>query len=102
MQATGLRLSGQAGLYAHFMLQAHAWMRRGALAGWLIPSEFMDVNYGRELKAYLLRQVTLLRIHRFDPSEGQFDDALVSSSVLWFRNQRPALDTRWSSATAAH
>lgn len=102
MQATGLQLSGQAGLYAHFVLQTHAWMRRGALAGWLIPSEFMDVNYGRELKAYLLRQVTLLRVHRFDPSEGQFDDALVSSSVLWFRNQRPALDMRWSSVTAAH
>ncbi len=89
MQATGLQLSGQAGLSVHFLLQAHAWMRRGALAGWLIPSEFIDVNYGRELKAYLLRQVTLLRIHRFDPREPQFDDALVSSSVLWFRNQRP-------------
>jgi adenine-specific DNA-methyltransferase len=90
MQATGLALSGLAGLYAHFMLLAHAWMSRGALAGWLIPSEFMDVNYGRELKAYLLREVTLLRIHRFDPTERQFDDALVSSSVLWFRNERPA------------
>ena len=90
MQATGLHLSGQAGLYAHFVLLTHAWMSRGALAGWLIPSEFMDVNYGRELKAYLLRQVTLVRIHRFDPSERQFDDALVSSSVLWFRNERPA------------
>jgi adenine-specific DNA-methyltransferase len=89
MQATGLHLSGQAGLYAHFVLLTHAWMSRGALAGWLIPSEFMDVNYGRELKAYLLRQVTLVRIHRFDPSEGQFDDALVSSAVVWFRNQRP-------------
>ncbi len=89
MQATGLQLSGQAGLYAHFMLLTHTWMRRGALAGWLIPSEFMDVNYGRVLKAYLLRQVTLLRVHRFDPTERQFDDALVSSSVLWFRNLRP-------------
>lgn len=90
MHATGVQLNGQAGLYAHFVLLAHAWMSRGALAGWLIPSEFMDVNYGRQLKTYLLRQVTLLRIHRFDPTERQFDDALVSSSVLWFRNERPS------------
>ena len=90
MRVTGLRLSGQAGLYAHFVVLTHAWMRRGALAGWLLPSEFMDVNYGRELKAYLMRQVTLLRIHRFDPTERQFNDALVSSCVLWFRNERPS------------
>jgi adenine-specific DNA-methyltransferase len=89
MLATGRRLSGQAGLYAHFITLGHAWMRGGALAGWLVPSEFMDVNYGQELKRYLLRQVKLLRIHRFDPTELQFGDALVSSAVVWFRNERP-------------
>src|ERR1700686_2416159 len=90
MLATGLRLSGQAGLYAHFITLGHAWMSTGALAGWLVPSEFMDVNYGRELKRYLLREVTLLRIHRFDPTALQFGDALVSSAIVWFRNQPPA------------
>jgi len=33
--------------------------------------------------------VTLLRIHRFDPLEVQFSDALVSSSILWLRNEMP-------------
>jgi adenine-specific DNA-methyltransferase len=89
LRVTGLRLSGRAGLYAHFLTLGHAWMSAGALAGWLIPSEFMDVNYGREIKAYLLSQITLLRIHRFDPCEAQFDDALVSSAVLWLRNEPP-------------
>src|ERR1700722_6567220 len=70
--ATGVRLSGLAGLYAHFITVAHPWMSEDAIAGWLIPSEFMDVNYGRELKHYLLHTVTLLRIHRFDPTEVQF------------------------------
>ncbi len=65
-------------------------MSEGGIAGWLIPSEFMDVNYGRELKQYLLRAVTLLRIHRFDPTEIQFSDALVSSAIVWLRNQKPA------------
>ncbi len=78
--ATGVRLSGLAGLYAHFITLAHPWMSEDAIAGWLIPSEFMDVNYGRELKHYLLHTVTLLRIHRFDPTEVQFTDALVSSA----------------------
>lgn len=85
MRASGMRLSGLAGLYCYFLGLAHDWLADDGLAGWLIPSEFMDVNYGREVKRYLLDQVTLLRLHRFDPHEAQFDDALVSSAVVWFR-----------------
>ena len=59
------------------------------LALWLIPSEFMDVNYGTAVKRYLLEKVTLLRIHRSDPKEVQFEDALVSSAVVCFRNSPP-------------
>lgn len=86
---TGIRLSELAGLYCYFLCIAHKWMAQDALAGWLIPSEFMDVNYGQQIKKYLLHQVTLLRIHRFDPQETQFRDALVSSAVVWFKKAKP-------------
>ena len=59
------------------------------MAGWLVPSEFMDVNYGLSVKRYLLDKVTLLHIHRFDPNDVQFGDALVSSAVVWFRKESP-------------
>jgi hypothetical protein len=91
-QASGMKISGLAGLYCHFLGLAHAWMTEGGVAGWLIPSEFMDVNYGDAVKRYLLDRVTLLHIHRFDPNDVQFADALVSSAVVWFRNQRPLAD----------
>jgi len=86
---TGIKLSGLAGLYCHFLLLSHSWMSSNAISGWLIPSEFMDVNYGSALKKYLLDDVTLLHIHRFDPLEGQFADALVSSAIVWFKNTPP-------------
>jgi len=86
----GIKPSGYSGLYCYFLMLSHNWMTKGALAGWLIPSEFMDVNYGRQVKEYLLNQVTLLRIHRFSPSEVQFNDALVSSAVVWFKNCIPS------------
>ncbi len=92
MGVTGCKLSGLAGLYVHFLLQAHAWMAPGAISGWLIPSEFMDVNYGREVKRYLLNKVTLLQIHRFSPDDVQFADALVSSAIVWIKNEAPAPD----------
>lgn len=84
-EASDMKLSGLAGLYCHFLGLSHAWMAEGGIAGWLIPSEFMDVNYGKAVKHYLLNKVTLLHIHRFDPNDTQFADALVSSAIVWFR-----------------
>ena len=94
LRATGLELSGLSGLYCYFLLAAHEWMSQSGLACWLIPSEFMDVNYGSKIKEYLLNQVTLLRVHRFAPNELQFDDVLVSTSVVWLRNKRTIYDHR--------
>ena len=88
--SSGIQMAGLAGLYCYFLGLSHAWMEPDGIAGWLIPSEFMDVNYGVPVKRYLLNQVELIRIHRFDPNEPQFGDALVSSAVVWFRKRKPA------------
>jgi hypothetical protein len=85
----GVPVGGLAGLYCYFLALAHLWMRTGAIACWLIPSEFMTVKYGYAVKRYLLNRVTLVRIHRFDPHDVQFDDVLVSSAVVFFRNAPP-------------
>src|SRR5438105_1843267 len=92
--SAGVKLSGLSGLYCYFLCISHRWMAPGAVAGWLIPSEFMDVNYGREAKRYLLDRVTLLRVHRFDPEDTQFRDAYVSSAIVWLRNIPPSDDTK--------
>lgn len=92
IEATGTQLSGLAGLYCYFLLVAHEWMAKDGLACWLIPSEFMDVNYGGKVKEYLLNQVTLLRVHRFSPDDLQFTNVLVSTSVIWIRNTQSICD----------
>jgi adenine-specific DNA-methyltransferase len=90
--ATGLKLSGLAGLYCYFLLISHEWLAENGFAAWLIPSEFMDVNYGGTVKQYLIEKVSLLRIHRFSPAEVQFDDALVSSAIVIFEKRKPEVD----------
>lgn len=82
-------MNGLSGLYTYFMVLSKAWMTKNGIGVWLIPSEFMDVNYGRKVKDFLTSQVTLLRIHRFNPDEAQFEDALVSSAVVFFKNAVP-------------
>jgi len=94
LQACGIKLNGLSGFYCYFLGLSHEWMASDGIAGWLIPSEFMDVNYGAAVKRYLLDQVTLLHIHRFDPNDVQFGDALVSSTVVWLINRKPPLDHR--------
>ncbi|MGH9717658.1 MAG: Eco57I restriction-modification methylase domain-containing protein [Candidatus Acidiferrales bacterium] len=90
----GHGISGLTGLYGYFLLLADAWASEEAVCIWLIPTEFMDVNYGAALKEYLRTKVTLLKVHRFDAEDIQFDDALVSSSIVCFRKSPPLTDHR--------
>ena len=103
-QSLHLPISGLAGLYCYFLLLCHDWMEEAGLAVWLIPSEFMDVNYGATLRRYLTESVTLLHIHRFCPTDAQFTDALVSSAVVVFRKSLPQQDhaVRFSFAGPIH
>lgn len=90
---TGIKVSGLAGLYVYFMMLSHKVLAEGAVSAWLIPTEFMDVNYGAALRQYLTTNVELIKIHRFDPHDAQFEDALVSSAVVVFRNRRPSVES---------
>ena len=94
LQRTGIKVSGLSGLYVYFLLLATTWMEKGGIAAWLIPSEFMDVNYGAALRDFLSKHITLLRIHRFDPADVQFNDALVTSAIVVFENTPPPDDHR--------
>ena len=85
----GVDINGLAGLYCYFIILAHQWLVKDGIGAWLVPSEFMDVNYGTALKSYLTDRVTLLHVHRFDPNDLQFKDALVSSTVVIFQNSKP-------------
>ncbi|MBR1400955.1 MAG: Eco57I restriction-modification methylase domain-containing protein [Prevotella sp.] len=92
LRKTGIRISGLAGLYCYFMMLSSVWLKEGGVSCWLVPSEFMDVNYGGAVKRYLLNHVELLHIHRFKADDLQFADALVSSCIVVYRNNKPVGD----------
>ena len=85
----GFKVNGLAGLYVYFILIAHKFLSEKGLGVWLIPSEFFDVNYGEVLRKYFTQKVELLFVHKFDPKDLQFCDALVSSSLIIFRKSLP-------------
>lgn len=93
-ELTGLSVSGLAGLYVYFVLLSSLWVEKDGLCGWLIPSEFMEVEYGKALKHFLLNNVDLIAIHRYPTNTSKFEDALVSSCVVWFKNSSPSSDRK--------
>lgn len=85
----GVKMSALAGLYCYFMLLSTPWLAEGGVSCWLVPAEFLDVNYGVAVKQFLTSRVRLLRVHRFAADSVQFDDTLVSSCVVVFQNLPP-------------
>lgn len=85
----GIEISGLAGLYCYFMILSSLWLKEEGISVWLVPSEFMDVNYGEALRQFLTTKVELISIHKFEADDLQFSDALVSSCVVIFKNKKP-------------
>ncbi len=83
-----VNISGLAGLHIYFVILSTQWLKDDGYSCWLIPSEFLSVNYGIEFKRFLLNHVDLISIHSYDNSDVQFNDALVSSTILVFRKSK--------------
>jgi hypothetical protein len=87
---TGKRINARAGQYVYFLLLCHQWMKLEAAAVWLIPSEFMQTVYGSAIRGYLTEKVELVRVHKFDHDDPQFETAHVLPVVIAFRNRVPS------------
>jgi adenine-specific DNA-methyltransferase len=85
------RISGLSGQYVYFLLLTHEWMAQGAVAAWLVPSEFMQTTYGQAVREYLSERVQLVRIHQFGHDDPQFESAAVLPCVVIFRKAPPDL-----------
>lgn len=88
-KSIGFEVSGYAGLDLYFLLFSHAWLSDDGIGAWLVSTQLLDSGYGRVAREYLTERVSLLHIHRFDPTEIQFKDATVSSALVIYQNKGP-------------
>jgi adenine-specific DNA-methyltransferase len=82
----GLKLNGFTNLYTLFLLKSAYQLNAGGRAAYIIPSEFLNSDYGKLVKSYLIKNKLLRYILIFDFEENVFDDALTTSSILLFAN----------------
>ncbi len=88
----GIAFSGLSDLYCYFLIKAMDDLRDGGIACWLIPEEFLSVKYGIAVKNHLLNSYSIPRIHCFASEDTKFEDALVSSCVVWVKKEKSEID----------
>jgi adenine-specific DNA-methyltransferase len=82
----GCKLNGFTNLYTLFLLKSMYQLNKNGRAAYLIPSEFLNSDYGKLVKAYLIKSGTLRHIIVIDFEENVFDDALTTASILLCAN----------------
>jgi len=79
-----VQLNGFTNIYTLFLLKAIHQLEQNGRAAFVIPSEFMNSDYGRIVKEKLLQTDTLAHVIILDFKEKLFD-ALTTTSILLLR-----------------
>lgn len=79
----GTPLDRLTNLYALFLLKIWEDLAPGGRAAVLLPAEFLNANFGEEIKERLVRELRPVGIAIFSPSLNIFADALTTSAIVF-------------------
>ena len=77
-----IHLNGFTNIYTLFLLKSIFQLREGARMAYIIPSEFLNSDYGVEVKRALLQSGVLKHVIIIDFTRCPFDDALTTACIL--------------------
>lgn len=77
-----VNLNGFTNIYTLFLLKSIYQLNKGGKAAYIIPSEFLNSDYGTYVKQYLIKSNALKHVIIFDFKEKVFNDALTTSTIL--------------------
>lgn len=86
---TGIQVAANAGLYVYHLLIMDKWLDDNGVAVWLLPSIFLQSRYGKAIRQYLTSNVQLVRLHIYDDEKLQFDDTMISTTIVVFKKIPP-------------
>ncbi|MDE6142703.1 MAG: SAM-dependent methyltransferase [Muribaculaceae bacterium] len=92
----GLRLNKFTNIYTLFLLKALSQLKKDGRCAFITPSEFLNADYGVEVKRYLKN--TGMRIHFIiiDFEENIFDDAMTTACITLIENKPSGGTMRFS------
>ncbi len=80
------KLNGFTNLYTLFLLKSITQLKPNGRVAYLIPSEFLNSDYGKYVKQYIVKSNLLRYVIVFDFEENVFENALTTSAILLFSN----------------
>lgn len=81
-----IHLNGFSNIYTLFLLKSISQMKDGARMAYIIPSEFLNSDYGVEVKRALVQSGVLRHVIIVDFTQCAFDDALTTACILLCEN----------------
>jgi adenine-specific DNA-methyltransferase len=82
----GYSLSGFTNLYAIFLLKSINQLKENGRCAYIVPSEFMNSDYGIAVKRYLIESKKLRHIIVFDFEKDVFEDAITTACIILCSN----------------
>jgi adenine-specific DNA-methyltransferase len=79
---TYFKFSIQTNIYCWFLIKSLNLLKDGGRLAFIIPSEFLNANYGEEIKDYLMKCGLVINIININFQEKVFDKALTTSAII--------------------
>ena len=89
-------LNGFTNIYTLFLLKSIFQMKESGRMAYIIPSEFLNSDYGVEVKRTLLQSGVLRHVIIVDFTKCAFDDALTTACILLCENNETSADIHFS------
>ncbi len=92
----GTSLDRLTNLYALFLLKIWEDLSQGGRAAVILPAEFLNANFGHEIKDRLVHAIRPVALVVFAPSVNLFANALTTSAIVFLDKGRPAEAPAWA------
>jgi adenine-specific DNA-methyltransferase len=91
----GTPLDRLTNLYALFLLKIWQDLALHGRAAVLLPAEFLNANFGEEIKKHLQNVMCPAGVVVFTPTLSLFADALTTSAIIFLEKGRPRFASSW-------
>lgn len=80
---TFFKFSIQTNIYCWFLIKSMDLLRPGGRLAFIVPSEFLNANYGEKVKAYLMQSGLVIHLINISFKQNIFDNALITSAIVF-------------------
>jgi adenine-specific DNA-methyltransferase len=91
----GTPLDRLTNLYALFLLKIWEDLAPHGRAAVILPAEFLNANFGEEIKERLIRIIRPVAVVVFAPSVNIFEEALTTSAIIFLEKSRLPKAPAW-------